>query len=72
MIFLTQIQHKEWSDRIRRRGIRRVAKEAGVDYAWLSRAVNEKVIVTEKQMDKLRMATNNLRPLTPSKKENKV
>ena len=59
----TVIDHKEWSNRIIRRGIRRVAKEAKVDYALLSRAVNDRVTVTERQLEKLRIATNKLRPL---------
>ncbi len=55
------IYHKEWSNRIRRRGIRKVAREAGVDYGWLSRAVNDRVIVSEKALKKLVIATNNLK-----------
>lgn len=64
MIIQTIFEHKEWSERIRRRGIRRVAREAKVDFAWLSRAVNNKVEVTRKQLNKLTEATNNLSVLT--------
>ena len=56
------IDHEGWSNRIRRRGIREVAREAGVDYGYLSKLVNNKIIVTEKMIERLRVATNNIRP----------
>lgn len=61
MILQKTFEHKYWSNRVRWRGIRRVAKEAKVDYAWLSRAVNNKVVVTQKQLRKLVNATNKLK-----------
>lgn len=57
------IQHDGWSDRIRRRGIRRVAREAKIDAANLSRIVNDKTIVRPKTLEKLRIATNNLKAI---------
>ncbi len=65
----TFIDHPEWSNRIRRRGIRRVAREAGIDPAYLSRIVNDKRVVTERMLERLAIATNNLEPLCQMKKE---
>lgn len=59
---LIVINHEEWSNRIRRRGIRKVAREAGLDAGYVSRIVNNKVVVGDKTLEKLRVATNNLRP----------
>ena len=58
----TIIIHDEWSNRIIRRGIRRVAKEARMDYGYLSKIVNNKVIATPKILERLRIATNKLKP----------
>jgi len=61
------IENEEWSNRIRRRGIRETAREASLDYGYLSKMVNNQVIATEKMMERLRVATNNLKPKYPSK-----
>ncbi len=62
MLIQRVYEHKGWSDRIRRRGIRRVAKEAGIDYGHLSRIVNNQQVVTEKMRQRLLDATNRLSP----------
>ena len=63
MLINNIINHQEWSNRIRRRGLRRVAREAGLDAGYLSRIVNNKLVVGDKTIEKLRVATNNLCPL---------
>jgi len=68
MLIENTINHQGWSGRIRRRGIRRVAREAGLDLGYVSRAVNNRVVVTKKQLEKLTIATNKLAPLCQIKK----
>jgi len=60
MLIKTIIHHKEWSDRIRRRGIGATARKAMVDKGYLSRLVNEKAVVSEKMLERLVAATNEL------------
>lgn len=62
MLINNIINHQEWSNRIRRRGVRRVAREAGLDAGYLSKIVNNKIVVSDKMIERLRVATNNLRP----------
>lgn len=69
MLIASIIKHNDWSGRIRRRGIRRVARQAGIDVSYLSRIVNNKVVCSEKMLKKLLKATNELLPICQLKGE---
>ena len=71
MLIRQTFEHKEWSGRIKRRGVRRVAREMKVNPSLISRIVNNKYIVTEKMLERLRIATNNLRTIPISSKGGK-
>lgn len=57
------VEHKGWSDRIRRRGIRRVAREANIDFGYLSKIVNDEKVCTTEMLERLIVATNKLLPM---------
>lgn len=70
MLIKTVKEHKGWSGRIRRRGVRRTAREVGCDVATMSRIVNNKYPVGEEMLERLRIATNNLTPIYEGKAPN--
>lgn len=69
MLIASIIKHNDFSGRIRRRGIRRVARQAGIDVSYLSKIVNEKVVCSQKMAKRLMKATNELLPICQLKGE---
>lgn len=60
MLIKKIVKHDGYSGLVKRRGIRRVAKKAGISPGNLSKYVNNKKVCNEKTLEKIRVACNEV------------
>jgi len=59
----TIVNDDELSSRIRNLGLRRVAREMKIDVAYLSRVVNNKIVIKKANLEKLKIVINKMKSL---------
>jgi len=55
------VSNAVWSDKVRKYGLRKVAREAKMDFGYLSRVVNNKTVIRQKSLKRLKIAIGRLK-----------
>ena len=58
----TVIENEEYARQIRLCGLRNVARESKIDVSYVSRAVNNKIIVSKEALKRMMVAVHKLGP----------